>query len=370
MARIGIDTRLTYYRTGGIAAYMEQLLNAMAQLNPPETILSLANFRSREKISPFEQVKLYTPAHHRFEAWALGAELARLRLDLLHSPDFIPPRWGAKRYVITVHDLAFLLYSEIQTAASLRYYAGGIRRAVAQADQIIAVSAATQADLIRLLNVPQEKISVIWEGISPDFHPMTAPDEQKTLAATLQRYQLIQDDYLLFLGTIEPRKNLPNLLRAYANLKADYPDAPPLVLVGQEGWLAEETFQTMQALNLGDAIRWLGKVPYADLRSLYNGARLHVLVSLYEGFGFTPLEAMACGKPNVVSGRGALQEVCGDCAVYVDPDDPASIAEGLARLLNDSALYADLQKRGLDHVRQFTWANAAAQTLALYRNLL
>jgi glycosyltransferase involved in cell wall biosynthesis len=325
-------------------------------------LLALHNFRMEATLGPPDsRVNCYTPSHHRLESVALGLELLPRRIDLLHSPDFIPPRFGAKKTVITVHDLAFLLFADIQTADSLRYYAGGIRRAVKQADRIIAVSAATRDDLVRLLDVPRQKISVIWEGLHPQFRPM----ESDAVRPILDRYHL-PDDYILFVGTIEPRKNIPNLLKAYALLKT----RPKLVLVGQKGWLSDPVFDAIHALKLTEEVVWLEDVPFTDLPALYNGARVHILPSLYEGFGFPPLEAMACGTPTIVSDRGALREVAGEAALFIDPDAPESIAGALEQLLTDDSLRADLRARGLEHVKQFTWRAAAEKTLALYEEVL
>jgi glycosyltransferase involved in cell wall biosynthesis len=359
LSTIAIDLRLTYYRQGGIAEYMRQLLAALTDLSPPQKLLALHNFRMDESLG--NRVNCYTPSHHRLESIALGLELLPRRIDLLHSPDFIPPKFGAKKYVITVHDLAFLLYEDIQTADSLRYYAGGIRRAVRQADRIIAVSAATRDDLMRLLDIPSQKISVIWEGLHPQFRPI--PDDEAR--PVLDRYHL-PEKYMLFVGTIEPRKNIPNLLRAFAMLK----DRPKLVLAGQKGWLSDETFDTIHKLNLGEEVIWLDGVPFADLPALYSGAMLHILPSLYEGFGFPPLEAMACGTATIVSDRGALREISGEAAIFIDPDSPESIAAAIEALLRDDTQRTEQVTRGLDHVKQFTWRSTAEKTLALYQEVL
>jgi glycosyltransferase involved in cell wall biosynthesis len=353
--RAGIDTRLTYYRRGGIAEYMRQLSGALLALQPPFELCTVEHFRAKERLSP-RRLTTFTPCHHRFEGVALGTELLLRRLDLLHSPDFIPPRLGAKHYVITVHDLAFLLFQDIQTGDSLRYYAGQIDRAVRQADHIISVSEATKNDLVRLLNVPPEKISVIWEGVHPQFRPQEA------------RYPGLDGDYLLFVGTIEPRKNIPNLVRGYGIARNQAPELPPLVIAGDKGWLWEESWQEME--NLGEAVKWIGGVPFDKLPPLYSGAKILLYPSLYEGFGFPPLEAMACGTPALVSNVGALRETGGEAASYVEPNSPDSIAEGILRLWRDPDFYATQREKGFAHVRQFTWEAAARQTLEVYQRVL
>jgi len=361
MKTIGFDVRLTYYRQGGIASYMRQLAVALSDLAMPYQVKMLHNFRATEQLTPapnFKRINCYTPCHHRFEDMILGTELLPHRLDILHSPDFIPPRWGAKRYVITVHDLAFLLFANIQTADSLRYYAGQIQRAVTQVDRIIAVSEATKADMVNLLDVDAEKIHVIWEGVHEQFQP------------TPNRFPNMPDEYILFVGTIEPRKNIPNMLKGYAIAKSRLGKIPKLVLAGQTGWLAQESFETIDTLGLRDDVILLDTFTYQDLPSLYTHAIFHVLVSQYEGFGFPPLEAMACGTPTLISDRGALREVAGEAALYADPDSPESIADGMQRYLDDQSLRDAMRQKGTQQVKQFTWHKAAQQTYSVYEELL
>jgi glycosyltransferase involved in cell wall biosynthesis len=365
--RLAIDVRLTYYRQGGIAEYMRQLTHALSDLEAGLRYLMLHNFRAKETLTPdvrFQRINLLTPCHHRLESVLLGTELLPHRVDVLHSPDFIPPQIGAKKMIITVHDLAFLRFRDFQTQESLRYYAGQIERAVMQADHIIAVSEATQQDLIELLDVPSEKISVTWEGVHPAFHVM----DEATIIQKLIAYPL-PDQYILFVGTIEPRKNLPTLLQAYAALKDQRTDLPKLVFAGQQGWLHEATFAAMHDHHLNDDVIWLGSVPFDVLPALYNRAMIHALPSFYEGFGLPVLEAMACGTPTLLSDRGALREIGGDAALYVDPDTPESIAEGLRRLLEDEGLRETQRQKGLKRVKTFTWHATAQKTLAVYQQV-
>jgi glycosyltransferase involved in cell wall biosynthesis len=365
--RIGIDARLNGYREGGIAEYTRRLIESLAPLDRASDyfILHAARpIRTLESLTPtanFHRITALTPCHHRFERIALSAEIARLRLDLLHSPDFIPPHFGARRTLITIHDLTFLHYPQFQTADSLRYYAGNIRSAVQQADHILADSQATKDDLGNLLGVPAEKVTVHRLGVDPAFRPLPAAE----IEAARQRLDL-PSSYLLFVGTFEPRKNLAGLLDVYHRLD----DALPLVIVGRSGWLYESIFQKVRDLGLEKRIKWLEDLPVADLPAVYNGAAVLVLPSFYEGFGFPPLEAMACGVPTVVSNRGSLPEVVGETGLMIDPDDPDALADALRRMLTDTALRQRSIQAGLTRAATFTWQHTAEITLSVYRKLL
>lgn len=366
--RIGIDARIIAYRRGGIANYIRHLLPALAALDPDTDyrVLRHRKDRTRGEAGPnFHRVTVWTPCHHRLERWALGVEILPWRLDLLHSPDFIPPAFGARHFVITVHDLNFLYYPQFLTADSRRYYNDQIAWAVARADHILAVSEATRADLIRLLGVPPEKVATVYEGVSPAFRPLP-PDETRK---TLSRYGLTPG-YLLFVGTLEPRKNLPGLLTAYRLLLNRGETREPLVVVGGKGWLYEEIYERVTALRLEDHVRFIHDVPDEDLPAFYNGAALLAMPSFYEGFGLPALEAQACGTPVVISDRGSLPEVAGAAAVAVNPDRPEDIAAGIARVLGNSSLQATLRAAGPAHAARFTWEETARGVLAVYRAVM
>lgn len=364
--RIGIDARLTYYRPGGIAQYTRHLIQELAALDDSNSYYVIHHFRAQERLAPgsnFRRVDTFTPSHHRLEGWSLSAELARWQLDLLHSPDVIPPRRGARRHVITVHDLHFLLYPQFMTADSRRYYNNQITRAIRQADHILVDSLATRDDMSRLLGVPAEKITVHMLGVDPSFHPLPAETIQTQRAALG-----LPTMYLLFVGTLEPRKNISGLLDAYVLLRQEMTDAPPLVIAGTRGWLYDTILAQIEALR--DWLIWLEEPPFEALPALYNGAAALVLPSHYEGFGLPALEAMACGTPTIVANRSSLPEVVGEAGMLIDPDDPANIADAIRRVLTDSQLSDRLRAGGLARAATFTWRQTAETVLAVYRRLL
>ncbi|NJN54602.1 MAG: glycosyltransferase family 4 protein [Anaerolineae bacterium] len=237
---IGIDTRLPAYQMGGISQYILHLLPALAavdQTNQYTVFQMQKDGRDHTPAAPnFQRRTLFTPCHHRWERRALGLELWPHRLDVLHSPDFIPPQGGAKRRIITVHDLNFIYYPQFLTPESMRYYADQIAWAVQSADHISADSHATRHDLIEHLRIPPEKVTAVHLAANPVYAEMV---EETAVAKTLAHYQLPRN-FILCVGTLEPRKNIPFLLRAYQGLRQTYKVDVPLVLVGRKGWLYEE----------------------------------------------------------------------------------------------------------------------------------
>jgi glycosyltransferase involved in cell wall biosynthesis len=267
--------------------------------------------------------------------------------------------------VITVHDLAFLRYPQLLTGEARRYY-GLIGKAVESAQAIIAVSQSTARDLTQLLGTPPDKVHVVYEAASPLFHPLTA--EERADLAIPQKVQALPSPFLLFVGTLEPRKNLPALLRALAQLKGEMRDRlPHLVVVGGLGWLYQESLDLIGQLGLEDKVVLFGPASTQELLWLYNSAELFVLPSLYEGFGLTAVEALACGLPAVLSRCSSLPEVAGEAALFFDPQDPQALASAIKQGLEDQELRTSLRQKGPHQAARFSWAKAAQETLAVYR---
>ncbi len=367
--RIGIDARLTHHQPAGITRYTKNLLVEMARLDRENEYVI---FQHRKHLKPlvhadnFQRVTLYTPTHHRIEQFLLAGELLLHPVDLLHSPDFIPPLFSPVPSVITVHDLGFLRWPHFLTKDAAAYY-GQIDRAVRHARHIIVPSQSTKNDVVGQLGVPEEKISVIYEAAAPLYTPLPREETRRAVAQDFG----IPEQYILFVSTIEPRKNIDGLLRAFRHLREGYNVKDVgLVLAGKPGWLYEEIFETVEELGLQDSTFFVGRVPDQDLRRLYVGARCHVHPAFYEGFGLPPLEAMACGTPTVVSNTSSLPEVVGDAALLVDPYNWEEIAVAIHRLLTDDDLHAELRQKGLRRASIFNWKRAAAETLDVYRRVV
>jgi len=366
--RIALDARLSYYVQAGITQYTLNLIQALAAIDSENEYLLLQRRPDQRTIvsqSNFRRVPLLAPTHHPLEQYLLALELPlQGKIDVVHCTDFIPPFYYRGPTVITIHDLAFLLYPHFLTRKAARYY-GLIDRAVRRADHVIAVSESTKRDIVRLTGTPERKITVIYEAADVSYAPI---HEQEVLQRIRHKYHLA-DQVILFVGTIEPRKNLPTLIRAYKGLIDNYKSAADLAIVGKQGWLYDDVYRLVDQLGLQQRVHFLGRVPTVDLLYLYNASQMLVLPSYYEGFGLPPLEAMACGVPVIVSDTSVMPEVVGDAALRVGHEDVEGFTVAMWRLLTDDALRADMIAKGHKRVKCFSWERAARETLEVYRKV-
>ena len=294
--------------------------------------------------------------------------LRRRQIDVFHGLDHIGVPLFSKvgRYVVTIHDVIPLIWPQFVTRKHRLVVAAAYRRVRQQADLVIVPSHTTKADVVRQLQMNPDRIAVIPWGCDERFQPKGAPAHSRMV----QRKYGLPARYLLCVGTLEPRKNLSTLLKAYAILRDERCDEETkLVIVGRKGWLYEEIFETVKALTLQQEVVFTDFVEDEDLPDLYRGARLLVFPSLYEGFGLPILEAMASGVPVIASNTSSIPEVAGDAALLIDPRQPHEIAEGIARVFTDDQLRTTLIQRGLARAQSFTWESVAQKTLALYTTL-
>lgn len=385
--RIGIDARLGAYRAGGIAEHVARLIEGLAALGPPESIVVFehrraaggppnggrARFETHRRaagVAPndgragFETHRLFTPPHHVLEGLAVPAELARHRLDLWHAPDVVLPWAWRGPAVATVHDVAFLRRPDLLTPDSRRYY-GGIHRSVRRADRVIVVSEHTRRELAALTDVDPARVRVVPNAVHPRF---LAPPDAASDAAVLARHGLSGARYVLFVSTIEPRKNVGTLLEAYRRLLDGGRDLA-LVLAGGDGWHSAPVYDSARALDLEGRARFLGHVPGEDLPGLYRGAAALAHPALDEGFGLSALEAMAVGTPVVASNAGSLPEVVGEAGLLVPPQDVAGWSSALGRVLDEPALAAALADAGRARAAVYTVTRMARATLEVYREV-
>ncbi len=292
----------------------------------------------------------------------LSAEMVRHPPDVLFVPAHVLPLVHPRRSVVTVHDLGFLAYPEAHRTAARRYLVWSTGWNARQAAAVLADSEATRADLVRRYGVAASKVHVVYLGRDEKLRPVRDPE---ALARVRARYG-ITGPYLLYVGTLHPRKNLGRLVEAFCR-QAGAPAMASLrlVMAGKRGWLVDDLFARVARCGLGDRVLFPGYVDDADLPALMSGALAFVFPSLYEGFGLPVLEAQACGVPVMTSNNSSLPEVAGDAALLVDPHDVDAIADAIYRLATDDALRAELVRRGFENVKRFSWEKCARETLAV-----
>lgn len=382
--RIGIDYTVGVYQNSGVGRYARGLVQALAALdrdNDYTLLWARANAPDGGELPRLDRASAFPtnfrarrlPLNHRL----LTAGWQRLRLpapvemfsgplDVLHAPDFVAPPTHRARRVITVHDLTFLVVPQYAHPELRAYLSQAAPRNIRGADHIFADSEATKHDLQRLLDVPPERITVVYVGADPRFQPLARETEQATARARLARAGAPFGPYLLTVGTLEPRKNHVGLLRAFAQLRRR--GAPHrLVIAGKRGWLYDPIFATVDELGLHDSVTFLNFFPEELLPTLYACADLFLLPSFYEGFGIPLLEAMGAGTPAIVADRPSLPEIAGGAALLVDPNDHAALADGAWGLLHNTEQRALLRRRGLARARDFAWRESAERVLARYR---
>ncbi len=307
------------------------------------------------------------PVRLVFQQLLLPAAAVLGGFDVVHSPSFIMPMLRAgRRHVLTVYDMTFFSHPECHISLRRsRPYRAAILASLKRADLITVPSESTKNEILRFVpSIDESRIRVVVPGISEEFRP---PGARETNAAA-ERFG-IQGPYVLYVGTLEPRKNLETLVEAFHRLVMERDIHESLVLAGKPGWGFTPLLERIRDLGLHARVRLLGHVPQELMPGLLGGARLFVYPSLAEGFGFPPLEAMACGVPTISSDSTSLRENLEGAAELVPPGDATALAAAMARLLNDDGLREKLRGRGLDRARVYRWEQTALDTLACYREL-
>lgn len=364
------------YRQAGVSRYIEYLLRYLPEeLDAESRLLALAGRHGRphSHVSAFPGAVQWEwtrwPTHRipfriLWEQLAAPVNSAKRHLDLLHGPVNVVPLGGRTPSVVTIHDLAFLVYPEQYPAMQRRYLRIMTRASARKARRVIAVSSSTARDVTELLGVPPDRVVTVPNGVSEDFYPRAGTDELTRFRAA----NSLPEEFLLFVGTLQPRKNLVGLLRAYAQL--DQSERIPLYVVGATGWMYRAIFEEVTRLGIDQDVRFPGYAASDTLPLWYSAATAFLYPSYYEGFGLPVLESMACGTPVVTSNTSALPEVAGEAGMRVNPDDPGEIANAIRTVLSDSSLREDMSRRGQAQARQFTWKRTARETAAVYRSVV
>ncbi len=377
--RIGLDGKVLTLRAGGIGRYAINLTRAMlaeaaARRPDLEFVIFTGPQTCPDVMAEFrgacDECFLGAKSSVIRSMALVPAALRRLRVDVFHGMDHvgIPFVGRTAKTVVTVHDVIVLILPETFTARHRLVVRTALARVRRKADRVIVPSRAVKRDVVTRLGLPEDRVVVTPEGCDPRFRPVGSAEVLRAAAA---KYGL-PPRYVLAVGTLEPRKNLTTLLRAFARLRRDG-DVDPglrLVLAGARGWLDEPIFRSVRSLGLEGTVHFPGFIDDDDLPAVYGGAALFVFPSLYEGFGLPLLEAMACGVPVVTSNVSSLPEVAGDAALLVDPRDVDGLAAAVSRALRDAGLRERLRAAGLARARQFSWQTTARLTLDTYASLV
>lgn len=366
MMKIGLDGIPLASRKTGIGHYTLELARALARLNPDDEfeLLSPVPF-----ISPLEQpptnLRQVEAARRRF--WfivGLPLYIRRHSLALFHGTNYEVPWWNTCPTVLTIHDLSLLLHPETHESHLVRRARHRLPLMARWATKVITATEFMKREVAEHLKIDPAKIAVTPYAPRNDLRPLELSLTEQT------RLRLgVEDVFILFVGTIEPRKNLITLLRAFAEVLKNTDLRPQLVIAGQEGWLVGETLNYVHGEGLSERIKFTGYVSERDLRALYASCAVCVYPSLYEGFGLPPLEAMACGAPVIASDVPSLAETVGKAALLVPPTDVQKLAQSLVEVISDEGKRDYFSRAGLGWASQFTWERTARMTLEVYREV-
>lgn len=367
--RIAIDAHSVGTGLGGNESYATNLIEALAQIdNFNQYTLYVTRKEAVERFSnrwPNFTVRSTLPHTPLIRIpITLSMELRRNRVDVLHVQFTAPPAAPCP-VVVSIHDLSFEHLPHTFKRRSRMQLRMTVHRSARLASQVITLSNHARQDIITTYNINPDKVTAIPLAAPRHFAPVTNANELQRVKQTYG----IKGAYILCVGSIQPRKNLTRLLRAYSLLRRDDPEGklPNLVVAGKYAWLFEETLRTIEQLALRESVIMTGYVPETDLPSLYSGALCFVYPSYFEGFGLPPLEAMKCGTPVIVGNQTSVPEVVGDAALLVDPFDVDAIASTIKSVISDDTLRAALKARGLERAKLFDWQHTARKTLQVYK---
>ena len=350
------------YRSAGIHGYIYNTLAHLTQ-NAPEdwrftAMVGKANKAQFQRMT-MRRARFDTESPLRRVVWEQMVQPFQLaEFDLYHALAFVAPVWFNTPLVVTVYDLSFLHYPQVLTPARRLYLRLFTRLTCQRARRVIAISESTAADVIQSFNIAADKVDVAVPGVDAAvYRPLPADN-----VAAFRLAKALPERFWLFIGTLEPRKNLITLLEAYARL----PERLPLILGGGKGWLYDEIFATIERHQLQDSVRWVGYIPAEDLSLWYNSAEVFIFPSVFEGFGLPVLEAMACGTPVIVSDASSLPEVAGEAGQTLPPHDVDAWTDALEKALRDTNWRAEASQRGLNEARGYNWQSTAQKTLRSY----
>lgn len=372
---VGLDGYPLAEPRTGVGHYTLELARSLARLSPSDQfeLVSPAAFEpaileelAGEGLANLRAV--HTKASVvRGRWWTVGLPLyvRRAKFDLFHGTNFEVPLWPRRRNVLTVHDLSTLLFPGQHRPRAVRRARIRLPAAARLALKIITPVESIRREVCEHLGVRPEKVVAIPSAARRNFQPVPAAQ-----SLAIRKRLGVEDDFLLFVGTLEPRKNLLSLLQALEQIVLNTSLRPQLVIAGGEGWLMDETFSFIKNSSIGERLRLTGYLGDDDLGALYSSCRMFIYPSVYEGFGLPPLEAMACGAPVIASRIAALQENLGDAACFFEPMDVAGLAKSILELWADEPQRQELSFLGRQQAEKFSWERTARQTLEVYREVV
>ncbi|HEX8491832.1 MAG TPA: glycosyltransferase family 1 protein [Pyrinomonadaceae bacterium] len=374
--RIGLDGIPLGEIKTGIGHYTFELARSLALLAPADEFEIISPFPyvaalddDSEQALPLNlrlvQAKVDRLRRRRW--WSIGLPLyvKRASFALFHGTNYNVPLWNSCRTILTIHDLSLFLYPETHEEHLVRRARLRLPLMARTATTIITPSESVRREVCEHLSIKPDKIIAIPEAARRLFRPVPLAE-----TVEVRRRLKIEDEFILFVGTIEPRKNLLTLARAFDEIHRTTLLRPQLVIAGKEGWLTGELFSYLKSTETRERVRFTGYVSDDDLRALYSSCRVFVYPSLYEGFGLPPLEAMACGAPVITSRIPSIMETVGDAARLVAPTDFRELAQSIIRVLEDTGERDHLSSAGLERAAGFSWERTAAATLNVYREVL
>jgi len=351
----------------GIGRYSYNLVKSLSEIDNENEYFLYAHkgiFDRKRKIPRFVAPNF----HVKVDYFNRGPERALNNIDIYHapSPDRIDITGG--KVIVTVHDLIYLTYPQGHTPQTIEETHKQFQQIIGRSQKIICVSKSTMGDLQRHFDISPSKMRLVYQGIDRNvFYPLEMPE--RTKAQELVRLKGVRDPYILFVGTIEPRKNLDGLIRAFTVLKDKKVFTGKLVVIGMRGWMEGPVFDLIERFKLKNDIIFLGYLSSQELCYFYNMAEVFVFPSFYEGFGFPIVEAMSCGTPVVTSNKSSCPEVAGDAALLVDPHNPLEIAGTIEQILGDKGLRKVLQGNGFHRALDFSFISTAKNTLRVYQEV-
>ena len=373
--RIGIDAQIVRPPMSGVESSTYNLIEHLCRetpeyeyviYHPPGVAMPPGTSGPHVRLSCPRLPTSLRPVRIFWQHAFLPVRLRRDRVNLLHAPAYTAPLAANVPVVLTIHDTLALKFPNLCKRLNSIHYGVFMPPCARRAARIIVPSECTRRDVINILNIPPGKVRVIPWGVSRTFRPV----EDKEQLARVRAELGLPERYILYTGNIEPKKNLPVLIEAFATAHKSGRITHRLVIAGRKGWRHSNVFRTVRDLGIGEFVRFLGYVPHESLAALYSGASVFAFPSLYEGFGLPPLEAMACGTPVVTTTAGALPEVVGSAALTVPPESVRELRIAIEKVLANQFLSAKLRELGLKRAGIFSWKNTARRTVEVYHELL